>query len=261
MDLELAGKTFVVTGGTRGIGRGISEALLAEGAQVIAVYRRNHEEAERLLEANQESHDQQKLFAVSADLADESTHQGLLENVRDQFGELHGLVNGASTKVEENLTLENVERMTVVTAVAPVVLTYRALDYFSEQGASIVNILSVLKEVYYPEPPLSRAMDYFGAAKGFLETASRLMLDECRSRNVRVNCIAPGPTRGGGQSKSDEIHEKRFKKGQYTMKRRAEIEDVTSTVLFLLSPRSSHLTGQTIYVTGGQEKAPFFHPK
>lgn len=262
MDFAIAGKTFIVTGGTRGLCRGISEALLAEGGKVAAVYGSNHAEADKLLESNRAAQEQKRLITVPADLAQETQHASLLDRVKAEFGPLHGLVNGAAIKVpEDQLTLENLARMAVVNGIAPISLTYRALEYFSPQGGAVVNILTVLKEVYYPESPLSRGMAHHGASKGYLETASRLMMDECRKRGVRVNCVAPGPTRGGGLSKSDAIHEERFRRGQYGMKRRSEIRDVVAAVLFLLSPLSEQITGQTIYVTGGQEKAPFFYPR
>lgn len=262
MELGLGGKTFLVTGGTRGIGRGISEALLAEGAHVAAGYGKNHDEAQRFLEAHQDARDRRCLAAVSADLTQEAEHEKLLGRVRESFGPLHGLVNCAAIKVPENeLTIPNLAEMAVVNGIAPVALAYRALEYFAAEGGGVVNILTVLKDVYYPENTLSRAMAHHGASKGYLETASRLMMDECRGRGVRVNCVAPGPTRGGGLSKSDAIHAERFRRGQYGMKRRAEIQDVTAAVLFLLSPLSSHITGQTLYVTGGQERPPFFYPK
>ncbi|MBI2193748.1 MAG: SDR family oxidoreductase [Planctomycetes bacterium] len=262
MDFGLAGKAILVTGGTRGVGRGISEALLDAGARVAAGYGGNHEEAKRFLESRATEKSSRGLLVIPADLAREEDHEKLLDAVREAFGPLDGLVNGAAIKVpEDQLGLPQLAQMAVVNAIAPVSLTYRALDFFSPRGASVVNILTVLKEVYYPEPPQARAMVHHGASKGYLETASKLMMDECRHRGVRVNCIAPGPTRGGGLSKSEATHAERFRHGQYGMKRRAEIADVAAAVLFLLSPCSSHITGQTLYVAGGQERAPFFYPR
>ena len=261
MDIGLSGKSVIVTGGTRGIGRGISEELLAEGAKVTACFGSDHVEAQRFLDANSASQNEGRLISFAANLSEESDHERLLDTAREKFETLDGIVNCAAIKVPENdLTLRNLSAMAIVNGIGPVALTYRALDYFNNSGGAVVNILTVLKNVYYPESPMSRAMAHHGASKGYLETASRLMTDECQRYRVRVNCVAPGPTRGGGLSKSDEVHQERFRKGQYAMNRRSEIQDVTGAVLYLLSPISEQITGQTIYVTGGQELAPFFYP-
>jgi NAD(P)-dependent dehydrogenase (short-subunit alcohol dehydrogenase family) len=254
MDLALSGKAFVVADGTIGMGRGISEALLGEGAQVVAVYGFRHDEAERFLEANKDSHEQQRLFADSADIADESTYDGLFENVRDQFGRLHGLVNIPALKAEQELTLKNLGQITLVSAVAPVALIYHALDHFSPDGASVVNILPVLREAGAAGLPPARAVAYCGASRGYVETASRLMLEECRARNVRVNCIAPGPVSVLRPPEGDTGAEGRAAHAESGQERRTEFAGIASVVLFLLSPLSSHVTGQTIWVAEADVK-------
>lgn len=262
MDFQLKDKVVIVTGGTRGIGRAITEDLLNEGANVVAVYHTDDAAANELKRANSEYCDNNALACISCDITAGMQQHELLDSVQSSFGSAYGLVNNAGGKLK--VTTErfgDIAEMVMLNSIAPIELAIRMVSHVDATiGGSIVNILSVLKDVYYPEKNHSADMAHYGASKAYLETAGRLLAPHLSEANVRINSVSPGPTRGGGLSANDAVHNDRLAHGQYMMKRRTELSDVVNAVLYLLSPLSSQITGQTINVDGGQTIPPFFYP-
>ncbi len=262
MNLDLEGRTVIVTGGTRGIGKGISIGLLEEGANVVVVYHSDIDSARKFLD---ESVDYiEKIVPVQADVTLQEGRERMVEHAIKRFGAIYGLVNCAGIEITdtESEKEERALHMANLNGIAPVELTNLVAQQINPAvGGSVVNILSVKKDFYVPtKGELPMASVHYCASKGYLEAAMKGMSGALRKRNIRINAVSPGPTIGGGNSKSSATHDERFRRGQYGMNRRGEIDDVVYAVLFLLSPKASHIVGHTLDVSGGQKNSPFYYP-
>ena len=241
-----------MTGSTRGIGKGISIGLLEEGANIVAVYHSNVASARNFLD---ESVDYiEKIVPVQADITLQKDRERMVEHAIKRFGAIYGLVNCAGIEIPdtESEKEERVLHMANLNGIAPVELTNLVAQQIDPAvGGSVVNILSIKKDVYMPtKGELPIASVHYGASKGYLEAAMKGLSGALRKRNIRINAVSPGPTIGGGNSKSSATHDARFEKGQYGMNRRATTDDVAYAVLFLLSTKSSHIIGHTLESVG-----------
>jgi len=235
--------------------------LLKERSNVVAVYRKDVESA------NKFEYDASdlggKLTLLQADITLPDDRQKIIDYTLRNYASVYGLVNNAGVELQaDEADCPGIETMVSLNSIAPVELIHLISKHMDTNvGGSIVNILSVKKDVYIPSgEELDMASVHYGASKAYLESAMRGMT-ELRYRNIRINSVSPGPTIGGGNSRSSQVHEERFKRRQYGMNRRATINDVANAVLFLLSPISSQVVGHTIDLSGGQSIAPFYYPQ
>lgn len=246
-------KVVLITGASRGIGAAIAREFAAEGATVAVNYLKNTEAAENVAADCQSAGGDATAFR--ADVTDDGATSALVENVLQTFGKIDVLVNNAFrpyTFDPENrrmfwdldwadyqVQIDGALRSThgLCKAVLPAMKK-------QAQGA-IVNISTDL--VARPSIPYH---DYT-TAKAALIGFSRNLAVELGPMGIRVNCVAPGivyPTEGTRGTKEDV---KDAIIGQTPLKRLARPEDVAGPVLFLASPWSGFMTGQTLYVDGG----------
>lgn len=229
-------KTTLVTGGTRGIGRAITEKLLSEGHKVFVVYKENAKQANELAEKYGD-----QVATLQANLADKEQVSQLIENLKDiQFD---GIVNNAGivylTKWED-FNLDEWEETLTVNLTAPVKLVHGLRNNLKDGGA-VVNIASV--------DGFCAAFDTvaYGANKAALISVTKSLAAILGSRGIRVNAIAPGwvETEMTADTMPDESKE------LTPLKRNAKPEEVANVASFLLSEQSSFVSGTTITVDGG----------
>ena len=229
-------KTILVTGGTRGIGRAITEKLLSEGHKVFVVYKENAKQANELTEKYGD-----QVVILKANLADKEQVSQLIENLKDiQFD---GIVNNAGivylTKWED-FNLDEWEETLTVNLTAPVKLVHGLRNNLKDGGA-VVNIASV--------DGFCAAFDTvaYGASKAALISVTKSLAAILGSRGIRVNAIAPGwvETEMTADTMPDESKE------LTPLKRNAKPEEVANVASFLLSEQSSFVSGTTITVDGG----------
>lgn len=229
-------KTTLVTGGTRGIGRAITEKLLSEGHKVFVVYKENAKQANELAEKYGD-----QVATLQANLADKEQVSQLIENLKDiQFD---GIVNNAGivylTKWED-FNLDEWEETLTVNLTAPVKLVHGLRNNLKDGGA-VVNIASV--------DGFCAAFDTvaYGASKAALISVTKSLAAILGSRGIRVNAIAPGwvETEMTADTMPDESKE------LTPLKRNAKPEEVANVASFLLSEQSSFVSGTTITVDGG----------
>jgi NAD(P)-dependent dehydrogenase (short-subunit alcohol dehydrogenase family) len=242
--MELTGKTALVTGAARRIGRAIALALAEAGADVAVHYHRSPAEAETLTDQIRRRARRAECFA--ADLADPPQIQRMFQAVGEVFGQLHVLVNNASVYRRtplDALTAGPWDEVMAVNARAPALCIRHAVGLMRD-GGSIVNITDSGAQAGWAGYPA------YCASKGALEALTRSAAAALAGRGIRVNAVAPGVAAWQEQT-SEEAKQTVLK--QIPMKREGGPEDVAAAVVFLV--RNDYITAQTLRVDGGWRMA------
>ena len=244
---SLAGRRFLVTGGTRGIGRAITVRFARAGASVVANFVRNLEEAQKLEAlAGEEGLD---VVLCRADLTTPKGLDQLRETVGTGDPRVFGVVHCAATGVHRpfpELTLRHFDWTFSLNVRAFFDLVQRFRDTFSE-GSSIVAVSS--------EGAL-RAVPYYsmvGASKGALESLARHLAAEMAPRGVRVNILAPGTVlTDAWESMPDGEERIRQATSRLPLKRLVTPEEVALAAQFLCSEAARGMVGHRLVVDGGE---------
>jgi 3-oxoacyl-[acyl-carrier protein] reductase len=243
----LKDQVALVTGGSRGIGRGIVLALVKEGAKVAFVYKGSQEAAEKLVgEITQSGGIAQ---AVQGNVAQPDAATRIVEKVLSDWGRIDILVNNAGI-IRDGLfvRMEPADWDAVLTTnlggtfhFCRAVATQMALK---QRYGRIINISSVAAD------HVNAGQCNYSASKGAVNSFTRALAVELAGRNVTVNAIAPGfieteMTEAIRNKAGDMI------KKMIPAKRLGKAEDIAAVAVFLAGPSSSYLTGQVITVDGG----------
>lgn len=242
MDLDLAGKKALVTGGSRGVGRGIVLSLARAGVDVVTCYRQESELVESLIRELKEIGGDHHV--VQADVCSSADVERLVEECRVHFGRLDILVNnaGAISHIPfTELSLDEWHRIVDTDLTATFLVTQEALPLLAP-GGSVVNVGSKVATVGIP----LRA--HYTAAKAGLVGLTRSLAKEYGPKGVRFNIVAPGPVQT--ETETPEPVKERYRT-MIPLGRLGTTEDIASVVLFLASPRAGFVTGETINVDGG----------
>jgi 3-oxoacyl-[acyl-carrier protein] reductase len=245
MDLE--GRVALVTGGSRGIGRAISEALAAEGAAVAVNYRASKSGADEVVQAITDAGG--RAVAVPGDVAEYADAEAMVKQTVDELGGLHILVNNAGISRDSLIfNMEPNDWLDVMRVNFGGVFncTKAALSHFmGERDGVIVNVSSVMGERGWI------GESNYAASKGAINSFTRCSAVELARFGVRVNAVLPGfaPTelvaglidKDGGKGILKQIPMKSF----------ARVEEVASTVVFLAGRGASYMTGALLTVDGG----------
>lgn len=243
--MNLQGKLAVVTGGGRGIGRGITEKLLAEGARVLIAQRQPLDED---LAA------QETVSYLQADLMEREAPY-LIAETADKLGGCDILVNNAGFMFEqhiEQMTEDDWDRMMIVNMRAPVFLAKALLKQLrSKQGASIINIGSI--EGIGANPYHAAYCGSKAGVHGF----TRALAVDLGKDGIRCNAIAPGWI--NSDLSNDYINAQQDPQqawqdlyAMHPIGRTGEPSDIGSMVAFLASDESAFVTGQIFVVDGGR---------
>ena len=236
---SLIGKTALVTGAARRLGRATALALAQAGADVVVHYSTRAAEAQSL--ADEIKTLGRKAWTIQADLRDASQAESLMEQALHQAGTVDILINNASifpSDTVENLSPETLADAVAVHATAPLILS-RRLAAQGRPGA-IVNFLDSRVEDYDP------AHASYHLSKRMLLALTRMLAVELAPR-IAVNAVAPGlilPPEGQDESYLEKLAHTN------PLQRHGNPQDITDAVLFLL--RSEFVTGQVIFVDGGR---------
>ena len=244
MDRRFEGRVALVTGGARGIGRGIAEQLAAEGARVGIVDLRL-DLAQAAADAITAAGGQATAFG--GDVSQRQTLVDAVTALKAQHGRLDVLVSNAMWVRYgpiEQITPEMVNRM-VGTGFASVVWGIQMAAEHMDAGGCVVNVASAAAFLGVPQ-----AMVYCGVKAGVLGL-TRSAATDLGPRGIRVNAVAPGsvPTEGVRINVDPEMVKTRIAKTP--MRRLGTVDDIAAAVCHLAAPESGWVTGQCLTVDGG----------
>ena len=248
MPFSLSNKVALVTGSSRGLGRGVAIALGKAGAKVCLNYLNNSEAAEKTLQDLRDEGIHAAMFR--ADASDQSQLNFMVEAIEDKFGSLDILVPNATPdqpqKPIEDYDADFYRQMYDFFVMSPFMLAQAVLPGMKKRkGGRIINITS---EVFHCSVPEFSA---YVAAKGGQIGWSRSMANELAPFGITVNTVAPGwiPTERHENDPEDAKNEylKTIPIGRW-----GTPEDVGNAVVYYSSDEASFVTGQTLCVNGGR---------
>jgi len=273
MDLELAGKAAVITGGSGGIGRGLLLEFAREGMNVVSASR-DARTGEAIAADAEEMGLPGKILAVATDVTDRASVDAMVALTEERFGSIEVLVNNAGgvarTAPAESFAEED-RAWEKALNVDGVVNCCQAVGrgMLERKRGSIVNVSSnssLLGEA-------AHFTAHYGGTKGFVNSYSKALAYEWADRNVRVNTIAPGwivpygddemgpgsfwnrfgkEVIGMPSKMAEEAEQGRlFNMSNLPLKRLGRPEDIAYAALFFASNKSSYMTGQLVSVGGG----------
>ena len=242
----LAGKTALITGATRGIGRAIALKFAAEGANVAFTYRSQHEAAQTLVEELQTLGVKAKAYPSDAASYDDA--HAVVEDVKTVFGRIDILVNNAGiTKDGLMMRMDEAQWDAVIDTNLKSAFNYihACTPVMARQrSGSIINMTSVVGISG------NAGQCNYAASKAGLIGLSKSIAKEMGARGVRSNCIAPGFIDTDMTSSLPENLRQEWEK-QIPLRRGGTPEDVAGVAVFLASDLSSYVTGQVINCCGG----------
>jgi 3-oxoacyl-[acyl-carrier protein] reductase len=243
---RLTDKIAIVTGGARGIGRGIAEGFAREGADVAIADIASDEAAAPVQEAIRAA--AQRALFVRTDVSDQAHVRAMVEQVLDAFGRVDILVNNAgifTQSLVENLSVADWDRVVGVNLRGTFLCTRFVLPHMLARGSGrIINIASQLGYLGGEE------VAHYCASKGGVIAFTKALAREVATRGVLVNGIAPGPILTDMMASETEEW-KANKLADLPIGRFGEVSEVVPTAIFLASDDASYYVGQTLGPNGG----------
>jgi len=249
MSKKLAGKVAVVTGASKGIGASIAKHLADEGAAVVVNYSSSKAGADRVVAEIVGKGG--KAVAVQADLASKTEIERLFAETKKAFGKLDVLVNNAGIyefAPLEEVTAEHFHKMFNLNVLGLLFASQEAAKLFGSAGGSIINISSVAASM---APPTASV---YSATKAAVNAVTRSLAQELGPRKIRVNSINPGmvETEGVHAAGIADSDWRKQTEAQTPLGRIGQPQDIAPAAVFLASSDSAWITGETLYISGGQ---------
>jgi len=248
MNIQLQGKVALVTGASRGIGQAIAIALAKSGATVIgtATTQTGAQAISQALALSDEIKNPGQGMVLN--VTDVNACDQIIENIVKDFGGLHILVNNAGiTQDQLAMRMKDEDWDSVIqTNLSAVFRLSRAVlrPMMRAKGGRIINVTSIVGHMGNP------GQANYAAAKAGVAGMSRSFAREIGSRNITVNCVAPGfidtdMTRALSEEQQNAL------KVNIPLGRLGEADDVANAVVFLASDQAGYVTGTTLHVNGG----------
>ena len=242
----LEGKTVIITGASRGIGRGIAEVFAKQGANIAFTYRSSDEKAKAL--EGELSANGCKVKGYKSDASNFEAAQQLAVDVLEEFGSIDVLVNNAGITKDGLLmrtSEDDFDRVMDINMKSVFNMTKAVLrPMLKQRKGSIINMSSVVGVKG------NAGQANYSASKAAINGFTKSTALELGSRNIRCNSIAPGfiETEMTEALGEDQIQEWR---NSIPLKRGGTTEDIANSALFLASDMSAYVTGQVLHVCGG----------
>jgi 3-oxoacyl-[acyl-carrier protein] reductase len=244
--MSLRNRVALITGGSRGIGRGIAVRLAQDGARVAIAYRSNKAAAQQTLLQLQASGIE--CVAVQTDITDASHAEQLLRTVADRFGRLDVVVNNvgdfrwgtlAESSLEDWQSIFSSNLMTVL------YMSRAALPYMRRgRWGRIINLGAVGAERAFGQAKISA----YAAAKAAVVALSRSLALEEAKNGITVNVVNPSSI---DEKELTREEARRIRDARFPIGRPPTVEDVAAAVAFFVSEEAEYVTGQVVNVSGG----------
>ncbi len=244
---DLVEDVILVTGGSRGIGRGIVLEAARRGARV-AICARREADLDSVRREAAEIAGSENVAAFSADVSREEDVESLFDAIVDEFDRVDAVINNAGIARDGLLVRLSVEAFDDVIATnltGPFLVCRRAIGEFLAQGdgGRIVSIGSLSGNG-------ATSQASYAASKGGLVGLTRTIAKEYGRRGIRANLVVAGYVKTDISDRMPEFV-RRFLVDSCTLRRPAEAREIASVALYLASKRSSFINGETIHATGG----------
>lgn len=251
MDLNLKNKVIIVTGGSKGVGLGIVESLVKEGATPVIITRNKASVLEVIAKFKEQG---VNLFYAIAELTSDEQCKAAVESVIEKYGKIDGLVNNAG--VNDSVGLESGDYEGFISSLKRNVVHYYLMAHYAlpelkKSKGAIVNIGSKTADTG------QGGTSGYAAANGGRNALTREWAVELLPYSIRVNalivaeCYTPLYEKWISTFSNKEEKLAAITKNIPLENRMTTAEEIADTVSFLLSSKSSHTTGQLIYVDGG----------
>ena len=245
--LDLTGKTVLVTGASRGIGRATAVFLSRLGARIVAAGRDETQLAETISQMEGSGH-----LVRSFDLNQVEALPAWIKSVAAETGPLYGLVHSAGVVMNRSLkglTYQNLLDIQRVNVDAAIMLSkgFRQKDMYEAGGSSVVYLSSVA--AYKSKPALAA----YAATKGALISLAKTLALELAAQKIRVNCVCPGLVRTAMVDELEEIllpEQLERLYAEYPLGL-GQPEDVAYAIACLLAPAARWITGSALVLDGG----------
>jgi 3-oxoacyl-[acyl-carrier protein] reductase len=245
---NLSGKTALVTGGSRGIGRASALALAKAGAQVLVHYGRATKEADAVVGEIVRAGGRAQ--AIAGDMNEADGPHKLAKQVRAIVGDrLDILIANAGISrpaTIEATTIQNFDELFAVNVRAPYFLVQQLLPILFE-GSSVIFVSSLVAKAAVG------TLSAYAATKGAVDTIVKHFASELGPRGIRVNAVAPGVVETDMSSFTKTEQGRDYAFNMQALKRVAQPDDISGPVVFLASDEARWITGHTVAVDGGSK--------
>jgi 3-oxoacyl-[acyl-carrier protein] reductase len=240
------GRSAVITGAGRGIGKSIAFLLSSLGVKVgiIDITPDGESAAEEIKKAGG------KAIYVKGDVTDKDQIEKCMSKIAGEFGGIDFLVNNAGISDQvpfENLEIELWNKIVSVNLTGAYICTKSALDYLKQGKSSSIVMFSSGSVITG-----TGGCPAYVAAKGGIVSLTRALARELAVYNIRVNAVAPRNVRTEMLETVFSKEEIAGKEKHIPLKRLGSVDDIADAVLFLLSKMSDYITGETILIDGGR---------
>lgn len=247
---DLAGKAFLVTGASTGIGAAVAKALADQGASVAVHYHASELEARKVADSIGKSGG--TAFLVTGDVTKQADCEAIVKRTADHFGTIDGLINNAGGMLGripiDELDEAHDRNVVDLNSHSVVWVTRAALPWLRKQHGVVINTTSIAARNGGGGGAI-----LYAAAKGFVSTITKGLAKELVGDGIRVNAVSPGVILTPFHERYSNDEQMKGMVAQIPMARAGTAEDCVGAYLFFASNAlSGYVTGQILEVNGGQ---------